>query len=60
MMSKKRNTVYALYNMVGTFAMSAGVLLSGFPQILAQQYGLNQIESIKPLFFFIVYLDLEY
>jgi MFS family permease len=46
----KRNTVYALYNMVGTFAMSAGVLLSGLPQILAQQYGLNQIESIRPLF----------
>ena len=47
---KKRNTVYALYNMAGTFAMSAGVLLSGLPQILAQQYGFNQIESIKPLF----------
>ena len=48
--AKKRNTVYALYNMVGTFAMSAGILLSGLPQIFAQQYGLNQIESIKPLF----------
>lgn len=47
---KKRNTVYALYNMVGTFAMSAGILLSGLPQIFVQQYGLNQIESIKPLF----------
>lgn len=47
---KKRNTVYALYNMAGTFAMSAGVLLSGLPRILVQQYGLNQIESIKPLF----------
>jgi MFS family permease len=46
----KRNTIYALYNMVGTFAMSAGVLLSGLPQILAQQYGLNQIESIRLLF----------
>jgi MFS family permease len=46
----KRNTVYALYNMVGTFAMSAGVLLSGLPQILEQQYGLSQIESIRPLF----------
>ena len=47
---KKRNTVFALYNMVGTFAMSAGVLLSGLPQVLQQQYGFNQIESIKPLF----------
>jgi MFS family permease len=46
----KRNTVYALYNMVGTFAMSAGVLLSGLPQLIAQQYGINQIESIRPLF----------
>jgi MFS family permease len=47
--SKKRNTIFALYNMSGTFAMSAGVLLSGLPALL-QQYGLNQIESIKPLF----------
>ena len=47
---KKRNMLYALYNMVGTFAMSAGILLSGLPQIFAQQYGFNQIESIKPLF----------
>ena len=47
---KKRNTIFALYNMAGTFAMSVGVLLSGLPQALEQQYGLNQIESIKPLF----------
>lgn len=47
---KKRNTVYALYNMVGTFVMSAGVLVSGLPQLIAQQYGVNQIESIRPLF----------
>ena len=48
--TKKRNTIYAIYNMVGTFAMSAGVLLSGFPSILEHEYGLNQIQSIKPLF----------
>jgi sugar phosphate permease len=38
--------------MVGTFAMSAGVLLSGLPTIIQQQFGetLNQIDSIKPLF----------
>jgi MFS family permease len=47
---KKRNTSYAFYNMVGTFAMSAGVLLSGLPQLIAQQFGLNQTESIRPLF----------
>src|SRR5437867_6710964 len=27
--TKKRNTIFALYNMAGTFAMSAGILLSG-------------------------------
>jgi MFS family permease len=49
--SQKRNTIFALYNMVGTFAMSAGILVSGVPDLL-QQYGLNQINSIKPLFAF--------
>lgn len=48
--NKKRNTVFALYNMAGTFAMSAGVLLSGLPTILQEQYAMNQVESIKPLF----------
>src|ERR687887_502598 len=43
---KKRNTIYALYNMAGTFAMSAGILVTGLPRLLVQQYGLNQIESI--------------
>ncbi len=47
---KKRNSIFAFYNMVGTFAMSAGVLFSGLPQILQKQYGLDQIDSIKPLF----------
>lgn len=47
--AKKRTTVFALYNIVGTFAMSAGILLSGLPSIFQQQ-GLNQVESIKPLF----------
>jgi MFS family permease len=49
---KKRNTLYAIYNMVGTFAMSAGVLLSGFPGLLEYRYGFSQIESIRPLFLF--------
>jgi MFS family permease len=48
--NKKRNTMFALYNMAGTFAMSAGVLLSGLPTILQEQYAINQVESIKPLF----------
>jgi MFS family permease len=46
---KKRNTIFALYNMTGTFAMSVGILLSGLPSILQEQFGLSQIESIKPL-----------
>ncbi|MCC2649577.1 MAG: arabinose efflux permease family protein [Nitrososphaeraceae archaeon] len=49
---KKRNIIFAIYNMVGTFAMSAGVLLSGLPTIIQQQFGetLHQIDSIRPLF----------
>ena len=47
---KKRNTVFAFYNMAGTFAMSAGILLSGLPRYLQQYYGFTQVESIKPLF----------
>ena len=48
--SRKRNTLYAFYNMVGTFAMSAGVLVSGLPAAIENQFGLNQVESIRPLF----------
>ncbi len=50
--AKKRTSIFAVYNMVGTFAMSAGVLLSGLPQILQKQYGLDQTSSIKELFLF--------
>ena len=52
---RKRNTVFAIYNMAGTFAMAAGVLLVGLPAVLQQQLQyfdivLNQIGSIKLLF----------
>ena len=47
---KKRNSIFAIYNTVGTFAMSAGVLLSGLPSILQQHYGFDQIGAIKSLF----------
>ena len=47
---KKRNSIFAIYNTVGTFAMSAGVLLSGLPSILQQHYGFDQIGAIKYLF----------
>lgn len=45
----KRNSIFAIYNMAGTFAMSGGILLAGLPQLL-QEYGLTEIESFKPLF----------
>ena len=48
---KKRNTVFALYNMGGTFAMSCGILLSALPQILEESLGWMKIDSFKPLFF---------
>ena len=48
--TKKRNTLFAFYNMVGTFAMSAGVLVSGLPGIIQHQLGLSEIGSIRPLF----------
>jgi MFS family permease len=49
--TQRRNTIFALYNLVGMFAMSAGILLAGFPSILQQgQYGFNEAESIRPLF----------
>jgi MFS family permease len=52
---RKRNTVFAIYNMAGTFAMAAGVLLSGLPAVLQQELQnfdivLTQISSIKLLF----------
>lgn len=49
--SKKRNTIFALYNMVGMLAMSAGILVSSLASYL-EEYGLNQIDSIKFLFVF--------
>lgn len=48
--TKKRNTLFAFYNMAGTFAMSAGVLVSGLPEIIQDQFGLSEIGSIRPLF----------
>jgi len=49
---RKRNSIFAIYNMAGTFAMSAGVLLSGLPPYIQKLYGLNQVESIRLLFLF--------
>lgn len=48
---RKTNTIFALYNMVGTFAMSAGIILSGLPSLLQEQYfAMNHVDSFKILF----------
>ncbi len=48
---KKMNTIFALYNMVGTFAMSAGIILSGLPSLLQEQYfAMDHVDSFKILF----------
>jgi len=51
---KKRNSAFALYNMIGTFAMAGGVLLSSLPQIIQENFGFSTINSFKPLF--LIYL----
>lgn len=55
---KKRNTVFALYNMVGTFAMSLGILLAALPQIFEENFGWNEIESFKPLFLVYIFMGI--
>jgi len=55
---KKRNSIFAIYNMVGTFAMAGGVLVSGLPNFLVQHYGLAQINAVKILFIFYAVLAL--
>jgi MFS family permease len=48
---KKRNMLFALYNLAGTLAMSAGILLSGLPTVVQQYvHGLSLAESMKILF----------
>lgn len=47
---KKRTSIFAIYNMAGMFALSAGILVSGLPTILSHQFGLDQIHAIKILF----------
>jgi MFS family permease len=48
---KKRNMLFAVYNLAGTLAMSAGVLLSGLPTVVQQYvHGLSLAESMKILF----------
>jgi len=51
---KKTNSIFALYNMIGTFAMAGGVLLASLPQIIQENFGFSTINSFKPLF--LIYL----
>lgn len=55
---KKKTTLFALYNMAGTFAMSLGILVSGLPKVLEINYGLKDVDSIKPLFVFYALIGL--
>ncbi len=47
---KKRNLAFAFYNMLGTLAMSTGVLAGGLPEYLENIFGLSQSAAVKPLF----------
>jgi len=51
---KKTNSIFALYNMIGTFAMAGGILLASLPQIIQENFELSTINSFKPLF--LIYL----
>lgn len=52
---KKRNTIFAFYNIVGTFAMSGGILLASLPQLLQEKFSLSVVDSFRPLF--LIYLS---
>ena len=56
--NRKRNTLFGLYNMAGTFAMGAGVLIANLPIIIQNELGLDQIYAIKLLFLFYSFLGI--
>ena len=47
---EKRNSAYAIYNMIGRLTSSSGALLSGLPALLAIAYHLGALGSYRPLF----------
>jgi MFS family permease len=55
---RKRNTLFGIYNMSGTFAMGAGVLIANLPIIIQNELGLDQIYAIKLLFLFYSFLGI--
>ncbi len=58
--NRKRNVLFGFYNMAGTFAMGAGILIANLPTIIQQQneLGFDQIYAIRLLFLFYSLLGL--
>jgi MFS family permease len=50
--NRKRNTLFGFYNMAGTFAMGAGILIANLPVIIENKLEFDQIYAIKLLFLF--------
>lgn len=50
--NRKRNTLFGFYNMAGTFAMGAGILIVNLPVLIQNEFELDQIYAIKLLFLF--------
>jgi MFS family permease len=50
--NRKRNTLFGFYNMAGTFAMGAGILIANLPIIIENELEFDQIYAIKLLFLF--------
>ena len=50
--NRKRNTLFGFYNMAGTFAMGAGILIVNLPILIQNEFELDQIYAIKLLFLF--------
>lgn len=56
---QKRNTAFSVYNLLGTFAMSTGVLVGGLPEYLQTEFGLSGPASVKPLFLLYILLGIS-
>lgn len=50
--NRKRNTLFGFYNMAGTFAMGAGILIVNLPVLIQNEFQFDQIYAIKLLFLF--------
>ena len=50
--NRKRNTLFGFYNMAGTFAMGAGILIVNLPVLIQNEFEFDQIYAIKLLFLF--------